>query len=86
MVENLLVRFLFSIEGFVVTILLILYIFRDKKTDRIPSTLQYDYEGAASNPKLDDQINRNAYFHTFAPSYRGAMYGLHNDRRKKGNN
>ncbi len=72
-----------SIYGFLGVSFLLMYIFRENKMDRVPSTAKYDYDGASSNPKLNKQIERNAYFHTLAPSYKGAMYGLHNDRRKK---
>jgi hypothetical protein len=82
MVENLLVALLFSVVGFLSIIMMILYLFREKKTERMPETVRYDYEGTSSNPKLDTHIDRNAYFHTLVPSYRGAMVGLHNDRRK----
>ncbi len=57
--------------------------FQEKRTSRLPADVSYDYEGAVSNPKLDLQIDRNAYLHTLAPTYKGAMYGLHNDRRKR---
>ena len=64
-------------------IMITLYIFREKRTDRLPADVTYDYEGAVSNQKLELQIDRNAYLHTLAPTYKGAMYGLHNDHRKK---
>ncbi len=72
-----------SVFGFTAILVVILYIFRDKNPNRLPEGVTYDYERSMTNPRIDQQINRNAYHHTLAPSYRGAMYGLHNDRRKR---
>ena len=72
-----------SIFGFIAIVYSLLFILREKNINRLPSDVTYNYEGSVSNPKLDEQVNRNAYLHTLAPSYKGAVYGLHNDRREK---
>lgn len=71
-----------SILGFLLIVMTLLYIFREKRTV-LPKDIPYNYEGKITNPKIDNQIEQNAYLHTLAPSHKGAMYGLHNDKRKK---
>lgn len=69
--------------GFMVGVISLLYIFRERKTDKLPEDIPYNYEGNLSNNKIDKQLDHNAYLHTLAPSQQGVMYGLHNDKRKK---
>lgn len=73
---------LVSVFGFVAFVWVVLYIFREKPV-KLPENIRYNYEDNATNPKINKVIDRSAYLHTLGPSYKGAMYGLHNDRRKK---
>lgn len=72
-----------SVVAFVVIVVTLLYIFREKKPETLPEDITYNFEGKITNSKIDKQLEYNAYLHTLAPSYKGAIYGLHNDRRKK---
>lgn len=71
-----------SVVGFVAIIYVVLYIFREKPK-KLPDDIRYNYEGKVSSAKVNEMLDRNAYLHTLGPSYRGAMYGLHNDSRKR---
>ena len=82
MIENPLVTMILSVFGFIAVSFVILYSLRDKKSNRVPSDVQYSYEGSISNPKFDSQVNRNAFFHTKGNTYRGTTYGPDIDRRK----
>ena len=82
MVANPLVTMFVSVFGFIAVSFFILYRFRDKKSNRIPSDVKYSYEGSVSNPKFDNQVNRNAFFHTKGNTYTGTTYGPGIDRRK----
>lgn len=62
-----------SIFSFIGLIFVILYIFRDK--NRISKDIKYDHEGSLSNPNIDQQVNRTAFFHTRGNTYRGTTYG-----------
>lgn len=77
-----LVATMISVFGFILVVMVSLYKCREP-AERLPEDTVYNYEGNIANPKVNKILNRNAYLHTLAPSYRGAMYGLHNDRRKK---
>jgi len=57
-------------------------VFREKKTDRLPQNVSYDYEGSASNSKFDSQINRNAFFHSRGNREIGRLYGPNVDLKK----
>ena len=68
--------------GFIASVTVILYIFREKK-EKLPNDVVFNSEGSLSSLEVDNQLEYNAYLHTLAPSPRGIMYGIHNDRRKK---
>jgi ABC-type multidrug transport system permease subunit len=68
--------------GFMASMTIILYIFREKK-EKMPQDVTYSAEGSLSSLEVDNQLEHNAYLHSLAPSTGGVMYGIHNDRRKK---
>ena len=74
---------LLIVFGFMSVVTILLYIFREKRT-RLPETTQYNYEGSTNNPKLNEQIKRNAYLHTLAPSNQSLAFNIHAKKQKKG--
>lgn len=86
MVVNPPVTMFLSVFGFIAVSFFIMYRFRDKKSNRVPRDVKYSYEGSISNPKFDNQVNRNAFFHTKGNTYSGTTYGPSFDRRKSRKN